>query len=501
MIRHFIGFNNKKLLLFIIISCLIFIINQTFIRVHYANDSINFRYSFEDSILHMSANGRVLIMILWQFINSIGLDLFENQSLFSFFSFLLLSISTYLIVDTYLTIRKVSGNFDVFIAIASSILIICNPFTADLNAFSYMLPFTSIEVLLLVFSARILVQKYNLKNIIRSYILVSLSLLLYQGWGALFVGLSLTLFFIKYQEESYFKLFKGTVVIITIYGMAALTNLLYIKKVHPLFFDFTTNRTKGNIDFTSNLNNILHNQKNVWIDHFNMIPKYSFLLFVTIVFIIYFFLCMKKQGFTRKFKFFLLPIVLFIAINIFSYAPHLFTSDIWITQRSILAISAIPGFFGLLLCSQLKKGDYKKVDLIYAISTIIYLLFILVNMNSMASDLITTNKLDNEVALSIQQSIERKEEENGIDVTKIALSYDQYPTWSYEGMRDSRDLFTRAMVIDWAIRSQLLHVSGVAYEVVPMDEKQKEEFMSKDWSHFSDEQVVVNGDTANIALY
>lgn len=405
---------------------------------------------------------------------------------------------------TFILVKPKHSLYELILAIIAAAFIVFNVFAAEMFIYTYMLPFTSAALLLIVMSTYILVKVFNARNILIALALIICSVHLYQGWGALFLPLTLTFLVYKYLNRGFIYIAKKGLVVSVIYLLAGLVNIFYIKVLHRIFNPYVANRTGDNLDIISNLDIILRLQKLLWVSHFKMLPDYVFVGTMVSLICLALFCIFTRIGADIHYKVRLTSFLFIIVVaQVFlSLFPHLLTSNVWLVQRSIMPFSAIPGVLLLFLVLIMDASvNYRKYITVLLVSCF-FMVTLAAYTHKIARDNLTVNKLDEELASTIMYHISRHEQETGVVVTKIAAARDKQPTWVYENTISYRDLNCRALVVDWAVAPVLGYVSGRHFNEVDMDtEIYNKYFADRDWDSFSPEQIIVVGDTAYIALY
>lgn len=492
--------NKLFIILFFIVAAFL---NQLFLFPHFSTDSYLVMFNQEEHIRQSELLGRPLISILTLILDWFGVNLVRFQVFFTTISIFIMSLAVYLLVDLFFQFKKNASLNVLLILIVSSMVIVFNPFGIEMFTFSFMLPFTSLAVLLIIFSVRMLSTKINMLSIVYSIILITASLLLYQGWGALFVPLALIFVFFRNQLESVYFRVKEFFSIIFIYISACILNLSYIKIIHPLLFSNVSDRTKNNVQLMENFKAILKSQYNIWLSNFEITPKFTF-LFISIIAFIFTCYIICKTNISKKEKIILvfLCIIVIFSLVFLSLAPHLITSIVWIVPRSIMPLSALPGLLFLMIVLFFSTNLKKLTGSFLLGLSLFYFLIVSISTNAVANDHLLVNKMDQEIARAFLNKIEDYEKEHGINIKKIAVINDSNPKWIYSNTHAFGDLNVSALNVSWSVPWLFQYVSGRGFEKTEMNKEIFEQnFKNKDWNFFSDEQIYINGDTAYLVMY
>lgn len=509
---------TTKIYIFLSIFVTAILLNNLFLIPHYSTDSYSNLFDRSINIYQSEALGRPLTSLFWYIINAFGVNVVEEQIFFTLISIFIMSIASFFIGDICLLIKQDHSLLNIIIINLASILIVFNSFSVEMFQFSYMLPFASVAVFFVVLSIRVLVTEITIKRIFISFIMISFSLFFYQGWGALFVPLALTILLFINKKRSFKALVSVSFKIFFIYGSACIVNLAYIKIIHPLFSGITIDaRTTNEINLVRNIEEILRMQYDIWVLNLNMTPKYIFLGFVLILTLICFYFVMRENCQREVKKIAIIYSLVSILLITLSYLPHVATSVVWIVQRSLMALGALPGLLIIFIwlftnnknlessntIKQIEnKVDYRNNKILLLLTSFAYFFVLFTSTSAIASDHLSTNKLDQEVAKLILENIEEKEEKLGITITKIAFINDTNPIWYYNNIIHYRDLNIRALNVDWSVIPLLQFVSKRKFERVDMDsEIYNKYFKGRDWDAFSNEQIVIENNVAYIVMF
>ncbi|WP_028595315.1 glucosyltransferase domain-containing protein [Paenibacillus assamensis] len=463
------------------------IIYGLFMVPHFSHDSYFIHGNLYEHIIQSSTLGRPLMSILTFIFMKLNYDLISNQVVLTAVSTFIHALAVYIL---YRTCKDITQNK--LLLLVGCYFVVFNLYAVEMYYFSFMLPFTSIAVILLVLAAR-LCADLSIQNFIVSVLLVSSSLLLYQGWGALYIPLSFLLLFLSTQgkitRQSLFSTFK----IVMVYLLASIINLIYMKIIHPLIYERVSARTGESVNIIANIKTIGDSIDDMFVTSFNILPKHLYLLILVSLVIILIILNVRKTISL------LVYFGVIISLIVMSLIPHVITSTVWIVPRSIMGLGALPGMLIIMLC--ISRVDLKfKLERILKLLAVFFIILYSVNINKLASDTLKTNAIDREIALVIHSYIEKYEKETSQVVTKIAVRNDNNPTWCYEGIKCYGDYNTRSLVTFAAPKLINYYTQG-NYLLVDYDESMDSGEEKKDWNVFSEEQIKIVGDTAFVTMY
>jgi len=435
-----------------LITIVEFLIYQFSLIPHLSPDS----YPIADSqiyfIKQLSSQGRGLTSLFVNFINNLGINLVSNQVFFTIIEILLFSFSTYLIYDCFVRINKKAS----ILIIICSLLVTSQLLTVDMFFYSFMSIAFSLSLLLVVIALHVITKEVNARNILITFLLLCCSVLFYQSWIEIFVGLGIVHLFLQRKIN-----LTSIIVLLTSQLGAILIDFMYIKFIHPIFFSLIDVRAAvGNP--IENLKIILDFQPKLWIDYFGFLPPYLFIGFLifTIVFIIILFI-QKKQ--IRDIYLPLLIVVLVVGI---SFSFHLFGSNIWITPRSIIGIGSLIGILVLLLINQ-----YNKLINLWVFLLSIFLILNIISLQRISSDTLQVNNLDQAYFEDIEKQITLQEKSTHQKVDQIEYYLEPHPMGCYPNIKCIDDLNIRVVTKLWTIQPAFIRYTGKYYELHELKSK------------------------------
>ncbi|MDD9266611.1 glucosyltransferase domain-containing protein [Paenibacillus sp. GCM10023248] len=495
-------FTNHNVIIFLALMIIGLTINSLFLGNHYSLDAYFVEKNQDEMMINIQSSlGRPLIVffgILFKFLN---IKVMEHQVLLMIIAQVFLSLSALLVVTKILPDNREKKSA-IIILICASLLITNNIFNIELLSHIYLAVFSSLAVLLNVLAARIVSEKQTLTKYLLSCVLVTCSLCLYQGWGALFLPLVLV-FYLLEKNYSIIILLKRIVIFTSIYLFACIINLIYLKVIHPHFFGNIEHRAENNINIISNIITIIKIQKNIWLYHDYLLPKYFFMISVIVLILISISIIIKNK---LKLTFnLLISAFIVMLICILPFMPHLITATVWAVPRTIPVISALPGFLiliSLIFIQDSSKTFNNNMHSITLLVSVIIFMRIIVSTTQIESDQIATNKIDEEMATLIVNTIQVKEKELNTTVTKLSFIQDKNPKYMYKDIKGFGDLNVRAMVIDWTAKILISNISNKAYQITEFDKDIYDDyFKDKNWDFFSPDQIIIKDNVAYIAMF
>ena len=231
-----------------------------------------------------------------------------------------------------------------------------------------------------------------------------------------------------------------------------------------------------------------------------LFPKYYFLIFLIIIFVIelvYDKIKLKQLNNTTNIIFIILvSIISSIAINIVSLSS-------FGLGRMVFSVGALIGLIFMYLYCTTDILEGKSIyKWIMRIILCIYCITIIFNEMNILYQHKHANKLDEQECKAVGEYIKKYEEENNMTVTKITYCYDNSVTWYYNHL-SHKSLFThRALMIWWCNIDAINYYNNLNLEKVGMPKQIYDKyFKDKDWDEFSEEQFVFIDDTLYYCIY
>ena len=177
------------------------------------------------------------------------------------------------------------------------------------------------------------------------------------------------------------------------------------------------------------------------------------------------------------------------------------TASIWFVVRSSYPMGCI---IGTLL---LNTYIYFNEDIKYSgkmftiIVSIVLMLMQFISFNRFAVDNYIGNYVDREVSLRISDIVYAYETTTGNTVDKVAIYADSGIQYSYDKIKVSGDMNIKAYSIEWSTMSILKFYIGHDLKSAECDKEIEEYFKERNWTSFSQEQIIFKDNTMHICLY
>ena len=481
--------------LWLILFSIVFLVYGLLLRKHYALDTYVWEANGNQGDQQIE-QGRFLAGTILKMFTAFGVNTAAYQSYFTFSSLCLLALSIYLLIRLFSGLREEWGMKSFLFLCLSCLVSLCNVFMLHWFLFPEVVIFMMTGLVLSISAVLLLRDSGTAARWILCYGLLLAAISFYQAVGAIFVTFGMLHIALRRAGQSLASILRGVVSVFTVYVLAGATNILFIMW-HGRFearTDFhQANPLKNISGIIGSLQDKLHNT------HLGVTPIYAFSLFMFFLLIgcgLMLWKSSNKRGLSRLL--FLLT-ALILGSFIATIAPHLLTSTVDVSPRSIVALMCLPGVISLFVFLQLNLSN-KPLSSYFLF--VFLLLFFSVNTYisyRVETSRFATNRLDREIAGTVYQEILRHEKETGQTVSRIAFRHDEAPTLCYPGLICYGNF--RAMGRDWTIVPLMSIVSGRKFSEARMPDMIYDSFFSKDWDSFSKEQIMIQDDILYLMLY
>lgn len=490
---------NLSLYSFIINILITSLTYGMFLQMHYSVDSYAIIYNNAGQQYLMQ--GRVISYFLNSILNVLNFNPTLNQKVLTLSLIICIAISMTTLINILYKLFE-EKNIEKWIALHIIIFIsFLNVFLLEWFLYPEITLFLGIGLVSTVFGIWILSINDRIINIFIGFILLNISMGIYQANLGIFIIYSLAICFIKNKGNLNRTSIVSSIKILSIGALTSIFNILILKILVYSGIAPKSDR-EPNLGFEIIKNNILgifEAQKNIWSNTYKFLPKYILIIFVcTIIFITIYLL--RKNKLNLKNIIYIISIVLINYLIIF--VPHIFTSILWIAQRTIISFFTFISF--LCLIALFYSQNNKKTYLLLVSTSVIFLTINFISIQLIGSNHIASNKIDREFSILINNEIEKYEKEYGITIKNIAAECDTQPTYSYQDIKYCiYDTNVRAFVTQWANVNMISYYSNRYYNKVEMDKEiYDEHFKGRNWNDFNiDEQLIFKDDTLYLIIY
>lgn len=180
-------------------------------------------------------------------------------------------------------------------------------------------------------------------------------------------------------------------------------------------------------------------------------------------------------------------------------SPHLMTSAVDVSPRSIAALLGLPCAIVIYqICRTGATGSRVFVGLAI-ISLSIYLALSGVFIHQVAKSRLIANKADRRMAETVCGELRRYEGESGMAVTRVAYAHDASPTMCHKGTICYGNF--RALGRDWTVLPLLDLTCKREFSEAEISPAIADRNKGRNWDEFSTEQLTFERDTLYMMLY
>lgn len=472
---------KKEIIIFFVVLIVSLIMCSAFLKPHYTHDTYRiiydgYEYYSYDKFLK---EARPFTALLTLMADKINLTI-ENYMIISLIlALIFLSLSVVLIYKMFIKQYNSTSRLKEIIVLLISYIVIFN-YLAIEHIYFLECCVLALGILLSVIAAKFVINNEKYKYV-KAFLLIIIAVFCYQGSIAIFPILVFTYRFL-FQNNAMKEDFKDIIKVVLIYGISMLLTIL--------FAEFIMGGSRIQINANPfDISSIMYwlyelavNSLGVILPYFNL-----GLVLLTILFIFIF----KKTTIKEKIIYTLKYLLVILAAIVICITPILVGSGLELTPRMCIAYGCTIGIslFVILYIVDRNNNKYQNI-FIYVITIIIFILnfslyIVLTNQH------LIVNNLDRENCEKIKEIINKYEEENNIEVTKIAgirrLDGNKYyPGFIHAGA------ITQKALNSWALRETISFYIGKHLEYAPITSEQYQEFFAgKAWEEFSEEQVVI----------
>ncbi|MCM1236765.1 MAG: glucosyltransferase domain-containing protein [Ruminococcus flavefaciens] len=479
----------KRIVLFIIVF-------GVMLTKHYVSDS----YAYLANKFSYNANNFSLGRVGDYFVNDImaklGFDYVRQQKLFVLFLIVCLAFSTEFIYFTYIKNLDMNNNLLIELGVLA---LYCNVFIVEWLSFVEMDLLWGLSILFMTFSFHYIKCPFKVADMLKSLILLTISLSFYQAAIGYFVIAGMLYMYICHKGKLDKSTFSDNIKLLLVGALAGMINIFSLLLLQLFGMAIVTSRT-GKLtigQIIQNVNTILKTAIQLFVDTDGMYPKYLFMAGFLVLTLVSVLITYRKKGIWGCIYIFLLNLC---SVGIVFF-PHLMTTDIWMAQRTMVS------FWGLLTVPCIVIAVNCDRDIWMDISAAVMGIMLTISavcIQSVSANVIANSKLDVEYSNMIEKEIQKYEQSTGNTVTRVSMVMDGNPSDRYNAVDYRRyDMNIRTWVVSWGNLNCLNFYSQKQYEGCEMNEEVYENYFSgKDWDYWSpQEQLIFRDDTLYMAVY
>lgn len=490
-------------------SCLVW-------RMHFSSDSYIQVYRMDD-FWHLSL-GRFMNYLYTVVIGSLGLNTVADQRIFLCIWIVAMSGATLVLEETF---ARFLGNratlvHRMMLALVAMIAYL-NVFNLELILFPEMATFMASAMLCVSGAVWFFLHGRGWMRFL-SIPLLFIALGSYQSLIGSFVAFTLAGILCRLWADGDVRkavissLTCGVVAVVESVGNIAFLKLLIARGVA---WDTGRGANFALSNILSNTRAILEYQVGLLLSADGLLPGPWFLAYAIVLVTLLVVVCAKTTIGQRV----VLVLALLVSV-LFAFAAHFIEQHIDLTPRSNIAVWATLAAFGCFAMVSLMRMTEKLTPLrrtstaagqtnaiaVLGITTVVFLLINGLAIQDIAQDTFVSNYEDRRIAEMVGAELDAYEARTGVEVTHIAKTNDQDPVYVYPEIRyvDSQ-LGIRSLVVSYntGYKDLINYATGRHLEAVEMPEDvYAEHFAGKNWQGLDlDEQLVIIGDTAYLAVY
>lgn len=488
-----------------IITLITILLCNAFLQMHYSSDTfvlIDLGY-MEYPSQYFLLDGRLIstlvcfaagILHIPYEVYIIGMDII---------AIIFVSIAIYI---TYQTITKIinaeNSHLKKVLLLFTSFILILNQFSLEYLLFPESAVMCLGELLCVIAASKVISDtKYKYLKIA---ILLFFAIFCYQALINIFVILAITFVFLNQfnnkntVKQNIIEFIKKMLILALICIILVIINIITIKIGCKILND-SSYRSIKLTDFQSiylRLKTIIIYLDKIWNNSLDMMPKFINSIFVILTLILLIINRAKKE---IIFKY----IFTILCCLIICIIPMFFLNT-GACGRVNVPISQVPGISLLFLLKIIdNKDNTNKIikKIIYLITITFFVLnSIMILRNS--NEHIAANKVDENMGVTIKYMLDEYEKETGITVTKFSYIYDMDPQQYAPGIKHIGSLTERKFACSWCISQATNYYCQRKFEKVRMPINiYIEKIPKKDYTGFSEEQVIFDNDTLYLYVY
>ena len=335
---------------------------------------------------------------------------------------------------------------------------------------------------------------------IKALLFAIIGVLCYQGILNIYVPIALILIVYKNKGEIK-KAFKEAFIALLIYGIALIVSMLVSNMISKMLM--ISSRPTIIPTLQSILSTYLKYLDVLVFNTLNIGPKYWYITVITIISIIYFIIILKRR-YPKIYIFYY--IVILLSTILLPILPLVIQAEDkqYLEPRMCMSFGASVGIAIMYAVLTINIDESKMFGKILKLITILIFVINSQYIINSSSEMVSTNLLDRNFAIAILNKMEKYEKENHIEIKNIGIDYDTNLEFYYDGSEIHRCLNLKSLATDWAIEP-ILKIYGnrdghLNWIKVP-EQIHNKYFKDKNWTCYSEEQIVFEGDTMYICIY
>lgn len=494
--------DKANVLKYFIIQLITLFICQNFLQMHYSSDTyvlFDLGYMAYPS-KYFLLDGRLISTLVCYMAGILNIPMNAYIIGMNFIGIIFVGIAIYLMSKILEDIIKPQNNTLKILLIASSFILILNQFTLEYLLFPES-AVMCLGVLLNVVAVKMMVENPKHKYI-KIFFILLIATLCYQGLLNMFPVLAVMTYIVKHivdkrefkvkEKEFIIEMFKLAVIV-----LLSLAICMTVVKIGKTALNSKQDRMMHLIDFEAVMfraETVAEYMDELWNKCMFMLPEHTntIVLVASVIFLL-----MLKPKPEIFFKYLLLLFICFIICVV-----PMFMFNTGVCGRVNSPLMMIWGAALIVLLTQSTVVEKPKLTkilyVLVVISFIIHTIFLLQNI----TEHIAANRVDENMGRTIKYAIEKYEKETGNKVTKFSYAYDREPQQYAVGIKPIGSLTERKFACSWSVLQAMRFYCERDFKLVRMPfNEYYAKILEKDYTEFSEEQLIFVEDTLLLVVY
>lgn len=494
--------NKQNVIKYLIIVGITLLFCQNFLQMHYSSDTyVLYDLGYmEYPSQYFLLDGRLISTVVCYLAGILNIPISAYIIGMDFIGIILIATAIYMMDKILEKIIKPQKNITKLMLIASCFILILNQFTLEYLLFPES-AVMCLGVLLNVIAVKLMIDSPKHKYL-KIFFVLLLAVFCYQGLLNMFPVLAILVYSVKQivdkreykikAREFFIEMIKLAIIVIIVLAIC-----MVAIKAGKTLLNSNQDRMMHLVDWEAVMlrgETVLEYLDELWNKTMYMLPEQINNIILIITFISLILLKTKKEM--------IMQYVLLLIVSFIICIVPMFLFNTGICGRVNEPLAMIWGASLIILLAQSTNiSDGKRTNFIYGlviISFIINNIFIMQNI----TEHIASNRVEENMGKTIKYALEKYEEETGNTITKFAYAYDNNPQQYAVGIKPIGSLTERKLACSWSISQAINFYCERKLEKVRMPIRiYTEKMIDKDYTEFSEEQLVFEGDTLYMLVY
>lgn len=494
--------NKQNVIKYLIILGITLLFCQNFLQMHYSSDTyVLYDLGYmEYPSQYFLLDGRLISTLVCYLAGIINIPIPIYIIGMDLVGIILIATAIYMMNKILEKIIKPQKNILKLMLSASCFILILNQFTLEYLLFPES-AVMCLGVLLNVIAVKLMMDSPKHKYI-KIFFVLLLAVFCYQGLLNIFPVLAILVYIVKQivdkreykikEKEFFIEMIKLAIIVIMVLAIC-----IVAIKVGKTLLNSDQDRMMHLVDWEAVMlrgETVIEYLDELWNKTMHMLPDNINNIILIITFILLILLKTKKEM--------IMQYVLLIIVSFIICIVPMFLFNTGICGRVNEPLTMIWGASLIILLAQSTNiSEGKRTNFIYGlviISFIINNIFIMQNI----TEHIASNRVEENMGKTIKYALEKYEKETGNTITKFAYAYDRKPQQYAVGIKPIGSLTERKVACSWSISQAINFYCERKLEKVRMPIRiYTERMIDKDYTEFSEEQLIFEGDTLYMLVY